>query len=317
MKHHYYATILIRVAFFSLLLFNYAKAQPTEEKKIPVGIYEFLSNNTGEGTTEAKKLSAIVTEILSSNGKFDAINRTFSKQVQEEQDLNKREEFLMSEIAEQGKQTGAIKIITGRVINISPKERDQTEVVEKIDPTAVVKTPIKMPVDLSDASAKSVDIYLYFEIRMIDVATNKIESSENFDVRGTSVGAVGIGASIEDATKKANRKARRNIATWITGLLPYDFVIVRGGDTNKKNEPTTVLIKGGDNMGLEKNLSLKFFDEEIIDGEVRLIPVGDLEIFSVEPTFSQANVTSGRAELKKMLDAGKKPKLQIVEKEKK
>lgn len=255
--------LYVLISFGSMLL----KAQTYNNEKTPIGLYPFISDNNKDYLDMANILTGTLQDVLVKNPNFFIVNRTVLSVANSEITLQKQEEFIQGDIAKQGVQQGALKVITGKLNSII---KDQTS--RKV----------------GDNTITTYTTTVSFTISLIDVASGKTDNSQTFNLDAKS-----IGGNFTNSNESIQKQAKKRLTNWVVTLLPYNFTILRIDESDKKGLPSKVTISGGTSLYLEKNEKLIVSVSEDIQGFKSISTIGELSVTLVKGEVSECKVTKG------------------------
>ncbi len=246
-----------------------------QSDKMVIGVTAFSSDvTTGyEGAVTEK-----VVEIFTSAKRFRIVDRTSRDKIKGELENQKSEEFIDSEVmAQQGTSMGAQYLITGHIRDVSATEA-------------------RLPDGTSNGYKASID----FTIKIVDVGTGEVISSEEFKSKGGSTLGKFAGTNPKEP-EKAISKSLKNMDKQMMAFIEKNFpveMIIGEITAQKGNSATGILLVGGSSVGMKKGMKLmvKEITEKEIAGKTltRKIDIGELKITKVEDeNFSQCTVLKG------------------------
>jgi TolB-like protein len=287
--------IAICVGFACLCLFSIQ----AQTEKTSIGVLPFTYTAGAATDQDAIAISDAVTDGFVRTKRFNIVYRSKTDRIFDGLDLQKSEEYIDGSIVEEGKILGAEFLIAGNVSSAIPEA-----------------------IQLTDAETGAVTIGGYkvklaINVRVIEVSTGKIITSENFEPKGGSTleAMAGVApATPEAAVAKAIKDIDPMIDEFVSRNFPVTFFVVEILEM-KNGEATQILISGGTGFGLKKGDKLKIV--ELIDLDVdgnkftRKKLIGEIKVLEVEDeNFSQCQVTSGGTDIRNKFEA--KARLRVM-----
>tara|TARA_B110000046_G_C13020047_1_gene410650 strand:- start:2219 stop:3106 length:888 start_codon:yes stop_codon:yes gene_type:complete len=250
-----------------------------------------IQEATTQGFIKAKRF------ILVDRSKVDAINR--------ERDLQKSEEFIMSDYTiEQRSAIGAQFFVQGNVTNWSETSKN----VKFENSQGEVKYSMSYEANLS------------VSIRVIDVSTS-VAGAATTITGSSSSGGFFLGMAQKGSAKTALNGALQNLTKevdkWIGKEFPAQFAIVEITKSNDSKGAMEVLIAGGSGTGLVKGEKLIVMYETIINvggvDKKRIQEVGKLKIKDLDgEDFSICKVVNGGPGIQQKVSANDKVYAQTI-----
>jgi TolB-like protein len=291
--------VILRTAMcIGLICFIISSIQAQTEKT-GIGVLPFTYTVGAATEQDAIAISDAVTDGFVRTKRFNIVYRSKVDKIFAGLDLQKSDEYVDEAIVEEGKSLGAEYLIAGNVSSAMP------EAIEMTDATTGV-------VSIAGYKAK-----LAINVRVIEVSTGKIITSENFEPKGGSTleAMAGIAPSKpEAAVAKAIKDIEPMIDEFVSRNFPVTFFVVEIIET-KDGGAAKILISGGTGFGLKKGDKLKIVEliELEVDGNklTRKKVIGEIKVTEVEDeNFSQCQVTSGGIEIKNKFEA--KARLRVM-----
>jgi len=217
-----------------------------------------------------------------------------------EKELQKTEDFIDGSVVAQGANLGATFLISGHVNSASASEFTTTDQTTG----QTVSGGFKAKLSIS--------------LKVIDVATGQVTTSETIEPKGGSMlgQLAGVAPSTaEAAITKAIKDISSKIDEFVSKNFPTIFQIAEIQEKDGSGSAKTVLIAGGSDFGLKKGDKLKVIEltEMEVSGKkmLRKKEVGELQITKVEDeNFSICTVKAGGADINKKFEA--KARLQVI-----
>ena len=270
----------------SIALLDFTKATGVYSDQVTT-----IQEATTQGFIKAKRF------ILVDRSKVDAINR--------ERDLQKSEEFIMSDYTiEQRSAIGAQFFVQGNVTNWSETSKN----VKFENSQGEVKYSMSYEANLS------------VSIRVIDVSTSVAGAATTITGSSTS-GGFFLGMAQKGSAKTALNGALQNLTKevdkWIGKEFPAQFAIVEITKSNDSKGAMEVLIAGGSGTGLVKGEKLIVMYETIINvggvDKKRIQEVGKLKIKDLDgEDFSICKVVNGGPGIQQKVSANEKVYAQTI-----
>lgn len=289
MKH-----LFLSIALISGCIFN-ASAQ----EKTGVGILPFTYVSGASNAQNVNSIQESVINAFVKTKRFTIVDRSKMDALKKEKDLQKSEDFIDGTVIQQGISLGANFLISGHVIAA------QAERMESL------------PDDNGRVSI-SYKAKLSIQLKVIDVATGQVVTSETIEPKGGSLlgGMVGVAPSTpEAAITKAIKDIEDKVDDFVDKNFPVTFPIVEIQEKDSKGNAKVIMIAGGSDFNLQKGQKLKVL--EITTLEVngkkmdRKKEIGEIKIVKIEgENFSICNVSSGGADINSKFEA--KAKLLVI-----
>ena len=270
----------------SIALLDFTKATGVYSDQVTT-----IQEATTQGFIKAKRF------ILVDRSKVDAINR--------ERDLQKSEEFIMSDYTiEQRSAIGAQFFVQGNVTNWSETSKN----VKFENSQGEVKYSMSYEANLS------------VSIRVIDVSTS-VAGAATTITGSSSSGGFFLGMAQKGSAKTALNGALQNLTKevdkWIGKEFPAQFAIVEITKSNDSKGAMEVLIAGGSGTGLVKGEKLIVMYETIINvggvDKKRIQEVGKLKIKDLDgEDFSICKVINGGPGIQQKVSANDKVYAQTI-----
>lgn len=275
----------------------------TAQEKTGVGIMEFTYVQGAAKSQDVNSIQETVTNAFVKTKRFNIVDRSKMDALKKEKDLQKSEDFIDGAVIAQGISLGANFLISGHVIS-AQAERMETA---PSSTTGQVTTTYK---------AK-----LLISIKVIDVETGQVISSETIEPKGGSAfgGMMGISPSTpEAAISKAIKSIEDKVDDFVNKNFPATFPIVEIQEKDSKGNATKIMIAGGSAFNLKKGDKLKVVEVSIIDVNGKKLErkkeLGELKITKVEDeNFSTCSVSSGGIDINSKFEA--KAKLLVITKD--
>ena len=270
----------------SIALLDFTKATGVYSDQVTT-----IQEATTQGFIKAKRF------ILVDRSKVDAINR--------ERDLQKSEEFIMSDYTiEQRSAIGAQFFVQGNVTNWSETSKN----VKFENSQGEVQYSMSYEANLS------------VSIRVIDVSTS-VAGAATTITGSSSSGGFFLGMAQKGSAKTALNGALQNLTKevdkWIGKEFPAQFAIVEITKSNDSKGAMEVLIAGGSGTGLVKGEKLIVMYETIINvggvDKKRIQEVGKLKIKDLDgEDFSICKVVNGGPGIQQKVSANDKVYAQTI-----
>lgn len=270
------------------------------QEKIGVGIIPFTYDNSNANYEDVNSIFSMVTNAFVKTKRFNIVDRSKMDLLKKEKELQKTEDFIKSDVIQQGVSLGASYLISGHVISA---KSDQMRA--------------------EDGNGKAIITYkskLSIVLKVIDVATAQIITSETIEPKSGSLlmGALGMGASsAQESMSKSIDGIGDKVDEFVSKNFPISFSIAEIQEKNGKGEATKLLIAGGSDFGLKKGDKMKVV--EVIEMQVngkkvqRKKEIGEIKISKVEDeNFSICNINDGAMDITNKFES--KVKLLVVTK---
>ncbi len=273
-------------------------AQEAQTEKMVIGTFSLKpSTDDADHNEEAVTLSGIVTEVLNRNPNFTVIPRNIDELISKERATQTTGDYIMGQIAEQGKAMGAKQMLSGTLnsIYIQTKENSGSG-SGRIG-------------GLGNIAPGNTAANVSFTLNLVDVGTGKAIQTKTFTAKGSGMGTGG--GARADALKAMNKAAKRQIANWVVTFFDFKFAIAQVEQADSKGVPKTVLITGGKEMELQKGEDLDVNEVQMLMGQPRILKVCELNVKEVQGAFTLCQVKKGAKELKEKMDAKAELKIQF------
>lgn len=237
--------------------------------------------------------------------RFVIVDRSRLDAIQKERNLQKSEEFIMSDFTiEQRTAVGAQFFVQGNVTNGSSTSTN----VEFTDSKGNKKYSMRY------------DAAIAISIRVIDVSTGTSDVAVTISASGSSGGfflGVAQTGSPEAAMSSAINSLTKEVDKWIGKTFPAQFSIVEIQSSDDKSGAKQVLIAGGTGTGLVKGEKLKVILETTINvngvDKKRYQEVGTLKVIDLDgEDFSICKVTDGGSGILQRFNAKEKIYAQTI-----
>lgn len=283
-------TVFTTALFLTFNLLMNAQAEKTSIGVLPV------TSTDGHQYKETVAITEELSNAFVKTKRFVMVDRSKMDAIKHEKNLQKTEDFMDGSTIEQGKSLGAQFLISNTLNSYS----NNGEVCK-----------------------------FALSLKVIDVATGQILTSETIEAKGGSIGGsltnAALGANVantnnpEGALKKALKDISGEIDKFVAKNFPATFAIAEISEKDSKGAAKTILISGGSDMGLKKGDKLKVVEvsEMEVNGKkmTRKKDLAEIKIVKVEDNnFSSCSVSNGGADITTKFDA--KAKLQVITLEK-
>jgi len=271
--------------FFWFILPNYLLAQ-TSEERIPLAVLPFVASR-GAVISNLGNLNTIqeaVTKEFSSKSRFKMLDRSKFETIVQELNIQKSEEFLNSEIVEQGKALSAQYLVAGVVNELK---------VSKLDK--------KVPKDITKPFGEKTIVTSYqASLRMafavINVETQELVYNQPMNVATKDYFDGDTTSSITHVIEEMQKEVRKEIRN----LFSVQMKILGIDKVDKNGLPETVLINGGGSMFVgkdAKNLRLGVYVYITVGDLKREKQVGEIKLLKVEGDVVVCQVKDGEKEI--------------------
>ncbi|HEX9511111.1 MAG TPA: hypothetical protein VF939_11565 [Puia sp.] len=308
------------ITLFALCTILFAQAQDAQDTRL-VGVVAFATN-TYQDSLAAKDVYATISRLLIQTKRFTVLEIDKWKQTQEEIDRQKGTAFIEQDIVAKGKSLGARILVIGFVKN-AELYQDQGLYSARVD----------------------------YEVRFLDVETGKMIAASSF--KGDSETMMNAGAkaskgltrmimpsvitgrgnwksiylassafaAMSDADKKAIKgklvdaieATSGKVNAWIRSTFNFNLLFLKAMDEDKKKGVQSVLIEGGEDIGMQEGARLKMVlvtETETSRGRIRdEEPIAELQVEEVRAQTSKCRVISGG---KRIIEGSESKNLRIV-----
>ncbi len=290
--------IILSIALFAGINFV-AKAQ----EKTGVGIMPFTYVQGAADYQDVNSIQETVINAFVKTKRFNIVDRSKMDALRKEKDLQKSEDFIDGSVIQQGVSLGANFLISGHVISA------QAERMETTPDSKTGKITITYKAKLS------------IQLKVIDVATGQVITSESIEPKGGSAlgGMFGLApSSPQAAISKAIEGIEYKVDEFVNENFPATFPIVEIQEKDDKGNATKIMIAGGTSFNLKKGDKLKVVEVSIIEVNGKKLErkkdIGELKITKVEDeNFSTCSVKSGGIDINSKFEA--KAKLLVITKD--
>lgn len=290
--------IILSIALFAGINFV-AKAQ----EKTGVGIMPFTYVQGAADYQDVNSIQETVINAFVKTKRFNIVDRSKMDALRKEKDLQKSEDFIDGSVIQQGVSLGANFLISGHVISA------QAERMETTPDSKTGKITITYKAKLS------------IQLKVIDVATGQVITSESIEPKGGSAlgGMFGLApSSPQAAISKAIEGIEYKVDEFVNENFPATFPIVEIQEKDDKGNATKIMIAGGTSFNLKKGDKLKVVEVSIIEVNGKKLErkkdIGELKITKVEDeNFSTCSVKSGGIDINSKFEA--KAKLLVTTKD--
>ncbi len=240
----------------SMEFFN--QKQANDDREV-VGVAEFKIDTE---SPYASLVTEKVVEVLKNSNRFIVVDRTNRDKVQEELELQKREEFIGKDVVEQGSSLAAKKLVQGTITKI---------------PVYRMKN--------SDGSVRGYKASVAFQLKVDDVATQQTTEAMSFEGK-TSKECI----SAQAAVQMAMNSLEPALAEYVRITFPLHAKIMKilKSDNGKA---VNILIKSGKKHGVKVGDQFIVTALEILDGEEIPTEIGNITVVKhVGEVFSECKV---------------------------
>lgn len=254
----------------------------TEDNRRIVAVAKFKSEVP---TQYDRAITEKVIEMLTKSQRFKVVDRTSIRDVIEEMDLQSTEYFQKStNVTRQEKIVGADFIISGHIRQISISEITNV-----------------------DGSVSGYRASLSFVLKIIETETTISGEAQSFESKSNNKCL-----SPERAVDDAIRSLEESMANYFKKNFPINVKMVKILDEND-GEAKTILIGGGESMGIEKGNKFLIQEIELIDGAVYPRTIGKAKVQTVSnENFSECKILDGNKEIFKIFNSGKKISCSLI-----
>jgi curli biogenesis system outer membrane secretion channel CsgG len=273
------------------------------QEKTGVGIMPFTYVQGAADYQDVNSIQETVINAFVKTKRFNIVDRSKMDALKKEKDLQKSEDFSAETMAKQGASMGANFLISGHVISA------QAERMETAPSSTTGQITVTYKAKLS------------IQLKVIDVATGQVITSESIEPKGGSTfgGMMGMAPSTpEAAISKAIKGIEDKVDEFVNKNFPATFPIVEIQEKDSKGGATKVMIAGGSAFNLKKGDKLKVVEVSIIEVNGKKLErkkeLGELKITKVEDeNFSSCSVSSGGVDINSKFEA--KAKLLVITKD--
>ena len=203
-----------------------------------------------------------VVEVLKNSNRFIVVDRTNRDKVIEELELQKREEFIGKDVAEQGNSLAAKKLIQGTITKI---------------PVYRMKN--------SDGSVRGFKASVAFELKVDDVDTQQTTEAKSFEGKASKECV-----SAQAAVQMAMNSLEEDLAEYFRVTFPLHAKIAKIL-TEKNGKAESILIKAGKRHGVKVGDEFVVNSVEMLDGEEIPSTLGSITVTKlVGEAFSECKV---------------------------
>lgn len=203
-----------------------------------------------------------VVEVLKNSNRFVVVDRTNRDMVINELELQKREEFIGKDVAEQGSSLAAKKLVQGTITKI---------------PVYRIKN--------ADGTIRGFKASVAFQLKVDDVETQQTTEVHDFEGKVSKECA-----SAQAAVQMAMNSLENELAEYFRVTFPLHAKIAKIL-TEKNGKAETILIKVGKRHGIKTGDDFTVFSIEMLDGEELLSPIGDISVTKlVGEAFAECKV---------------------------
>ena len=295
--------IIMKKIILSIALIAGLNFVASAQEKTGVGIMPFSFVQGAASSQDVNSIQETVINAFVKTKRFNIVDRSKMDALKKEKDLQKSEDFIDGSVIAQGVSLGAEFLISGHVISA------QAERMETAPDATTGKVTVSYKAKLS------------IQLKVIDVATGQVVTSETIEPKGGSAfgGMMGVGPSTpEAAITKAIKGIEEKVDDFVNKNFPATFPIVEIQEKGKKGDATKIMIAGGSAFNLKKGDKLVVVEVSTIDVNgkqlVRKKEIGELKITNVEDeNFSTCSVSSGGVDINARFEA--KAKLLVITKD--
>ena len=270
------------------------------QEKTGVGIMSFSFVQGAASSQDVNSIQETVINAFVKTKRFNIVDRSKMDALKKEKELQKSEDFIDGSVIQQGISLGANYLISGHVIS-AQAERMET-----------------VPDSKTGAVTVSYKAKLSIQLKVIDVATGQVVTSETIEPKGGSTfgGMMGYGPSTPQAAiTKAIKDIEEKVDDFVNKNFPANFPIVEIQEKDSKGNAIKIMIAGGSAFNLQKGQKLKVVEVSTIEVNGKKLErkkdIGELKITKVEDeNFSTCSVSSGGIEINARFEA--KAKLMVI-----
>lgn len=271
------------------------------QDKTSVGILPFTFVSSSSKGPYVNSIQETVTNAFVKTKRFNIVDRSKMDALKREKELQKQEDFFDGAVVKQSASLGASYLISGHVISAQGDAMVSDD--GKGNRTVTYKAKLSI------------------QLKVIDVSTGQVISSETIEPKAGSslLGAIGLGVSTEDeAVNKAIAKIEDKIDDFVSKNFPASFSIIEIQEKGSKGDAKRLLIAGGSGFGLEKGDKLRVVEVTTIEVDGKKLQrkkeIGVIKVAKIDDeNFSQCTVSDGGLEIATKFDA--KAKLMVITKD--
>jgi curli biogenesis system outer membrane secretion channel CsgG len=203
-----------------------------------------------------------VVEVLKNSNRFIVVDRTNRDKVVEEMELQKREEFIGKDVAEQGNSLAAKKLIQGTITKI---------------PVYRMKN--------SDGSVRGYKASVAFQLKVDDVDTQQTTEAMNFEGKASKECV-----SAQAAVQIAMNSLEPALSEYFRITFPLHAKIVKILSENK-GKAESIMIMAGEKHGVKVGDEFEVSSIEMLEGEELPIKLGTVTVKKlIGQAFSECKV---------------------------
>ena len=295
--------VIMKKIILSIALFAGINFVASAQEKTGVGIMSFTYVQGGADYQDVNSIQETVINAFVKTKRFNIVDRSKMDALKKEKDLQKSEDFIDGTVIQQGISLGANYLISGHVISARAERMETSPSSTTGNVTVTYKAKLSI------------------QLKVIDVATGQVITSESIEPKGGSAlgGMMGLApSSPQAAISKAIKGIEDKIDDFVNKNFPATFPIVEIQEKDSKGNAEKVMIAGGSAFNLKKGDRLKVVEVLIVEVGGKKLErkkeIGELKITKVEDeNFSICSVSSGGIEINSKFEA--KAKLLVITKD--
>lgn len=270
-----------KILYLALLSTIYICAR-SQAGKTTIGLTPFRTN--GYNQYEPGIYDAVAAGFQES-GRFNIVDRAAWGSIQKERELQKTEEFIDGQIAEQGKSVGAESIVVGSINNITTAKQN------------IVRDNVIVGHYYTASTSVS--------LKVVNVETG--QSSNAISIRANSpfvFGGIGGAPSPEAAIVQTYADLKKQVKRWVGQAFPVKVKLVKVLEESDNMGVSKFLISGGSNAGIsfKNDMRVVIYEDLEIDGKKipRTVDIALARAMKIaDENFSECKVVGAPAQIKK------------------
>lgn len=319
MKQGLYFTKTILLICLVCIIHRLA-AQDLQDTRI-IGVLSF-SANTWQDSVAARNIYAVVSRILIQTKRFSVIDFDKWKLTQDEIERQRDAGFLERDIISQGRSLGADGLIVAFVKN-TETYKEGSNFAARVDfelKYVDVQTGKSIAAaSFTGDSEKFNDLGMGGKISSLSFGNALLASGKRNWTRATllSIAVDALSKSdIQDITGKtidAIEESTGRVKAWVNRTFDLSLMFLQALDEDKKKGIQSVLIQGGDDVGMKRGYKLKMVlvtDIKTASGRIRdEEPIADLVVKEVRAQTALCTVVRGG---KRIVEVSQNKNMRIV-----
>jgi len=232
------------------------------------------------------KIEDFVTNAFVNTKKFDIVDRGTLKDIQDEKQLQKSEDFIDGKVIEQSKMLGADYLV------------------------GISITTLNLTGHTYQGTTSGYGCKITFSIKIVDIASSQIVATETF-TNSAGQGLMSFVSSADAAMDKCLAGIEPKLDEFIKGNFPISASIANIENTDATGSATSILISAGSGNGVAIGDVFKIveFTSIDVDGKqmTRKKEIGLVQVTSIEDeNFSVCTVNTGGMDIANKKKEGKK-----------